>query len=305
MNFITEDMLEELASPSRLFRANSTASHTTKKAQVMDRFLTKSLLSKRESMCFDDFSHSPKLEPDRFFIETVAVQETCESKKNGEKSQLTISTEVRIVEKQEAREPEERFGQDFKENLVSSVGKEKIQVESLDLQAATTLQTDQSGSTLHRESSPLVQTKAVVNNSKFFETENTKISPQVDAPNRKASKCELDLQNSQLMRKRKPSTVNSERNLIRSRVNKVSTFWKGENTYMPGVFRTLSIVRGANKCLVEFQDFSLKGLNHNGDGLNEDSQEIKAESKNEAVDDEYFYDDFDGAGSNFGTRYLP
>lgn len=78
----------------------------------------------------------------------------------------------------------------------------------------------------------------------------------------------------QTIRKRKISMHNTDRGQLKNRVSKVAAFWKGENAFLPSIFRLLRLEKFPHKVLIEFQDFSLKGVNH----VNESCEEQDAEA---------------------------
>jgi len=303
MNFITEDMLEELASPSRIFRTDSTMPQSPRKQQAIDRFLNKSLLTKRESMCFDDFPNPARPDSDGFFIEVVAMRAKDDAEKETGEALSKRSSVPEEVADAKVINVKAVFTQTTKEVSEFSVVNEKIEVVTTELATSTEIMKVAVKEVECKIVEAEPQPKAQINNSPTFETDDIKTPPVVDKPARKLSKTEPDVCAVQNIKRRKASTLTNERNLIRSRIAKVGMFWRGDNTYIPSVFRTLMLVKEPTKHLVEFQDFSLKGLSHGIDGQNSEAK-VTTKLQGKDDEDEYFYDDFEGPGMDYPATYL-
>lgn len=302
MNFITEEMLEELASPSRIFRTDNTLPQSPRKQQAMDRFLNKSLLNKRESMCFDDFPNPTRPDSDEFFIEVVPMRAKEERDKNrAEEASKRSSVPEEMVDAKVIN-VKATLVQSAQEVTEFSLTNEKIEVVTTELAVSTEITQIAHKEVECRVEEARVEQKPQINNSSTFETDDIKTSPVIDKFVRKLSKAEIDVPGMPNVKRRKASTLTNERNLIRSRIAKVSMFWKGDNTYIPSVFRTLMLVKKPTKHLMEFQDFSLKGLSHGIDGQNSEAKEVRLTGK--AEEEEYFYDDFEGPGVHYPVTYL-
>ena len=261
MNF-PKDFLAELETPTRIFRSNINKYASPTKPRTRDTFLCDLFLNKRETLDIDDFSNFNPSIKNEFIID--------------EKVKLEVKTSTNQLIEAETRAVSEQVGgpspQTVKENPIPIPNK----FESSKKLTETVIQPDNSNNLRTDENDLQSENefcKASIRKLSCPEIEctmeSTKATIQKYTNGTSNNKYQDNLQqrissgNPDKSVKRKKIGVQSlERNQIKSRANRVSQFWKGSNSFIPSVFRVIKLEREPEKVIIEFQDFSLKGLCH-------------------------------------------
>jgi len=293
MNFFAKDTLAELDSSSRLFRAEAPDCMSPTKLRAKELFLSNPFLAKRESLDLDDFAQLLDNQPHTFLLRPLAVAKHASAADEGAETKAN-SQRVDDASPQSARQMQERADAKLKRTkLVESV-QAKSQIIEPNLPVAvhkdflSDVELAARGSDvedhytceepLKAESAPLPTEQFIV------------VSPTTDKIGQKSRKADAQ-PTDKLIKRKKTAPLYSERNQLRSRVAKVSAFWRGEHSFIPSVFRLVSLQTGARRCVIEFQDFSLKGLSHMADMCSDEMSESKLSRQIDNMGQVYFHED--------------
>lgn len=290
MNFFTKDSLDELENPRSMFRNDATDCPSPTKLKAKELFFTNSFLAKRESM---DMEEPPELLSsinDKFAIETLPIaKDTNEkaevtethdaSQKIDEISPLTIKDEPQINAPKFAKTnySSEKYAQIYHFEPVPRLPDNNFLSEDEERHKKTN-QKEQKVKIIEKNSKN-IDVKS--EDKRSNEGQYHKLLKQ-----RKSENLQLNRQGN----KKKNTSQQLERNQLKSRINKVNTFWKGANYFIPNVFRLVNLKHGATKVLMEYQDFSMKGLCHINNALNEDESASKLSNKIDLIGKEYLHE---------------
>lgn len=291
MNFISKDTLDELENPSRLFREQSTLSHIPSKLKAKDIMSHNTFQFKRESMGFDDLPNISDPFIDGFFSEPVPIIHNDDDPKLLDIETQDSNQKIAELTSLEVQQALNLSMLKYKRTKYSSVISEDSEIKESELnsdnkdsrieikkpQEINIISTD------HNHTSP--------KDSHIICIENTKRRPIIEKPYRKSFKTDREFQKQQLQTKRRIILQQNERNLLKSRIAKVAKFWKGENTYIPSVFKVICLIKETEIFLVEFQDFSLKGLSHMIEDVNDELLESKLSRKLDLIGEKNFSED--------------
>lgn len=271
MNF-PKDFLAELETPTRIFRTNMDKYVSPTKPRNKDAFLNDLFLSKRETLELDDCPNFNLSIKDEFFYEDKTKPEV--------KATTTMPAEP------ETRETSEQVDgpspQTVKENPIPIPSKfeslKKVTetiVEPKKLKRSKNIENDflsdqeSKNPSIRRLTSPKIESvaEALKQNTEgnSFEAGNNKYQEYIQ---HRTSNGISDKNN-----KRKKTGMQSlERNQLKSRANRVSQFWKGTNNFIPSVFKVIKLEIDPKRAIIEFQDFSLKGLCHMDENAEDGNQ---------------------------------
>lgn len=292
MNYFSKESLAELDNPSRLFRETITDCMSPTKLKSKEQIKPFSFLNKREMMEIDDFPHFQELHKDAFFIQPIAVTvgdnqkkpelETYDtSKKIDEISPISVKAEphVEIHKFKRTRSSPESV---VKKDYTSTVHRNP----------ETCFLSDEEMT--RKITSPAINPKIEpFNKSKSLGNETLNITVPEIKTSKHVFQSRAEPDSPSLMKKKKPISFYNDRNQLKSRINKVNSFWKGTNNFIPSVFRLVNLQQGTKNILIEYQDFSLKGLCHMGHESNDYLYESKLSKQLDQIGEQYFYEDVD------------
>lgn len=287
MNFLTNDTLAELDSPSRHFRTTVANCQSPTKLRAKQLFLSNPFLAKRQSLDFDDNPYFTEPATHQFFIRPIPLSKNYTIENNEPE---TCENNQRVDEMSPISEKEDPDPKALKLKKTKSSTEVIVKTEILESNAE------------YKEREFISDAD---NGKKDFEIiSSTKIEPVNDTVSiiieiidngqdeGKTEKLIKERKNEKQLdrieKKKRIASFYHDRNQLRSRISKVIAFWKGDNNFIPSVFRLVSLKQENPKILIEFQDFSLKGLSHIGEGFNDQLSESKLSKRINMIGQQYF-----------------
>lgn len=297
MQSFHDNTLAELDSPSRIFRTDMKECSSPLKLKVKEFFATSLFLNKRESMQMDDFFTFNEAINEEFFLEPLVLPV---NKEDYDETTITRSSDQHINETStiESKVKKGLKIQNMKNNKSTNEPSANFEVKVLEVrkpEANLLLKNN------NIEELPKTLQSPVNNSVSKFKSTPIKVL-NTPVPKNKCLK-NIQQQNDSSVRsaaKKKSIALYNERNQLKSRIIKVSTFWKGFNNFIPSVFRLISFQNNPAKQIIEYQDFSLKGLSHDADESNILDIESKFCKEIDLIEEEYFIKDDDSA-INYGA----
>ena len=276
MNF-SKEYLAELESPTRIFRNNIDRCMSPTKSRVKDSFLTGMFLDKREIFELDEYPTMSTCIKSNFFTDERSRSkhkiikpfnlETREMSQqiNGPSPQTIRETPapfpVKFKQAQTKNETSKNEnGKEFKETIEKGFLSDDEQFKS--------------------EAEPIFNIRTKSTNTHF---PNAIEQPAIDMSNNRYEKYiqqrkSVGIVDKNLKRK-KTSTKFLDKSQLRTRILKISTFWRGKNCFIPSAFKVIKLNDSSDKVFIEYQDFSLKGLSHITDNFGETGSQFKLSSQ--------------------------
>ena len=292
MNF-SNDYLAELETPTRIFRTNIEKCVSPTKPRSKDLFLNDLFLAKREILELDDYPNIPFSIKNEFFSEEI-VQPEAKVTKIVEAETREVSQQVDGPSPLTVKGNPTPLPDKFKsEELLTETVKQPDIKKSPKILNKDFLSDDEQ---LKKEIKAIASPKLQPH---ITSTKNIDL-PDIDNINNKYQTYVQQRKSTGIIdkgiKRKKTSMCNTERNQIKTRALRVSTFWKGENSFIPSVFKVIKLENDSQKVLIEFQDFSLKGLCHMEDNYNDAGNESKLSSQLDRLGDKNLYDVYEMMG---------
>ena len=259
---LPQDILAKLETPTRVFR---TCAHS-KVSPIINRpndlFINDLLVGKRESLEMDEFICSPaSIYHDSFFesfvIPPVDTFNALEIDTQDISQQIEdLSPQSANIGAVNSKEPSE-FKLEHNRLELNKKIKAGVFVKQHKPSSLKTTQSNSTPSKMYcKRKNEAIGELNTSSNTQEGPTKPANKYGKLDKAKNLNGDSELKT------RVRKTSGQFSDRNQLRPRALKVSCFWKGDKSYIPSVFKLLSLQKGSKRQLMELQDFSLKGLNH-------------------------------------------
>lgn len=283
MNF-SKECLAELETPTRIFRNNIDKCLSPMKPRAKDSVITDMFLAKREVLELEDdptmstfinndfFTDERNLLKDKIIKPCNAETRETSQQVDGPSPQVTKEnpTPFPVKFKQPQRQNEtlkEEDGKKFKETIEKGFLSDDEQFKS---EAKAVLSPKINPIDTHF-SNTIEQPTIGISNNKYEKYLQQRKSVGI-----------LD----KTLKRKKTSTSIVDNNQLKTRTLKVSTFWRGENCFIPSVFKVIKLTDSSEKVLIEHQDFSLKGLSHIKDNFGDSDSQFKLSSQLDALGDQ-------------------
>lgn len=283
----SNDMLAELETPTRIFRTNIEKCVSPIKQRSQDPFLQNLFLSKREVLDFDDLPLFPTSIKNAFSSEEIPVSQPYIEK--------TVVTETRESSKQvdgpsplQLKDNATPLPIKFKPTtILTDKGRPSEILSPAKITEHNFLSEDED---LKKIATTIISPK---NHSLNISRNGVNDLPDMDNSANKYQKCIQQRKTIGIidkgLKRKKSIMYTSERNQLKTRAMRVAAFWKGENSFIPSVFRVICLQREPLKMLIEFQDFSLKGLCHINENFDDEIYETKLSNHLDRLGDENLY----------------
>ena len=260
------DSLAELETPTRIFRTHGGSNAQFNRPKVASPLLDSLFIRKREMMELDEAPHHASRLKSEFFGEEIKKQH--EARSTGIDMSLPADKKLfeALLPLQHAKADETR---DPKFKKVKAAAKSP----EAPIEPKTNAVTPNDESVQHFHS-PTQKTTRLIGKENPVKSPTSK---PVEIP--ESSKYTRAIQQRKqgdvtLLGRRQAPLNTGERGQLRSRMTKISAFWRGESTFIPSAFRLLQLRREPKRAIVELQDFSMKGLCHVSEGFaNEEDEE--------------------------------
>lgn len=273
------DALAELETPTRIFRTDSTSNIQGFKNKTQSPLLYSLFSGKREMMELDEVSHHATSIRTEFFSDDIKKyrnQPTHTSKTTNLADKNFFETVLPIKQQKSIDSGCEKFK---KVKTISKLMEDKTDIK-LDLPLCNV---DVSNNIPSQYQNPLQNISNEISNSVQA------IKPIEIPQNSKYNKIVLQRKQGDSLipfNRRKMSLSNNDRGYLRSRVTKVCAFWRGDNNFIPSVFKLLKFTKEPKRAIIELQDFSMKGLCHISDSFNQDDNDRDLTKQLDSLGDE-------------------
>lgn len=260
---ISKNLLEELESPTRIFRTNIDGCASPTKIKSFGFSLTNMFLRKREVLELDDLpEHAPRGQ--NFFTSEL----NC-GKSDVGKIECSITKALAFKEDDRAKCGTDKFVPfvqlRYKPVRVSAVTQEKANART-EQDAPIDNDILSEDENFKKAINEAISTKAdSLNASEVIGINNINDNNDIITKTDFNEK-QQQLNNSTEIKRKRVKSNAAERVQLKSRAARIAAFWAGKNNFIPAAFRLLSMQVNPDKCIVELQDFSCKGLNHVEEG---------------------------------------